>query len=269
MKKVTERNQEQMIRFAARKPDEKENYLKNLMQGQANINSLQKVPDFQLSGTSPEMKQVNGRVLPSPFLAYKAPPCMDVGTDGQWNLGTMDMTFFSGKKLKSWAILSFVEERRIDIPGENGIGAFIAALSEMLQSYGVFHKSMDPSKQPPIIYTSQHDVVRELQSAITRAKEVYGGETPNVIFCILPRRGKSIQYTTNGYRCLCVDTSMYRVIKRASDANIGIPTQCIASDKAGIGDNRPPRGRPQYCANLAMKINVKVHCCAHLPLMLV
>jgi hypothetical protein len=35
--------------------------------------------------------------------------------------------------------------------------------------------------------------------------------------------------------------------------------QCFAADKAGVGRNaRPPRGRPQYCANLAMKINTKM-----------
>jgi eukaryotic translation initiation factor 2C len=38
-----------------------------------------------------------------------------------------------------------------------------------------------------------------------------------------------------------------------------IPTQCIVAPKAGVGRSaQPPRGRPQYCANVALKINAKM-----------
>lgn len=53
--------------------------------------------------------------------------------------------------------------------------------------------------------------------------------------------------------------SPYSQIKQAGDSVLGLRTQCFAADKAGVGINaRPPRGRPQYCANLAMKINAKM-----------
>lgn len=40
---------------------------------------------------------------------------------------------------------------------------------------------------------------------------------------------------------------------------MGIPSQCMLADKASIGRRaRPPRGRNQYCNNLAMKINAKI-----------
>jgi hypothetical protein len=53
--------------------------------------------------------------------------------------------------------------------------------------------------------------------------------------------------------------SPYALVKQAGDSALGIRTQCFAADKAGIGRNaRPPKGRLQYCANVAMKINTKM-----------
>jgi len=38
-----------------------------------------------------------------------------------------------------------------------------------------------------------------------------------------------------------------------------VPTQCFVAQKAGVGrSSPPPKGRLQYVANLALKINVKV-----------
>ncbi|KAF8060108.1 AGO3 [Scenedesmus sp. PABB004] len=54
-------------------------------------------------------------------------------------------------------------------------------------------------------------------------------------------------------------SSPYAFVKQAGDSVMGLRTQCFAADKAGVGRNaRPPRGRQQYCANLAMKINTKM-----------
>lgn len=53
--------------------------------------------------------------------------------------------------------------------------------------------------------------------------------------------------------------SPYALVKQAGDSVLGVRTQCFAADKAGVGINaRPPRGRLQYCANIAMKINAKM-----------
>lgn len=35
-------------------------------------------------------------------------------------------------------------------------------------------------------------------------------------------------------------------------------TQCFIAPKAGIGPRNEPRGRPQYCANVALKVNAKL-----------
>ena len=46
-------------------------------------------------------------------------------------------------------------------------------------------------------------------------------------------------------------------VKRATDSFLGVPSQCFVSQKAGIAAPAKLRGRQQYTANLAMKINAK------------
>ena len=43
-----------------------------------------------------------------------------------------------------------------------------------------------------------------------------------------------------------------------SDTELGIPSQCMVSRSAGVGYGNYPKGRAQYCANLALKINSKL-----------
>lgn len=51
---------------------------------------------------------------------------------------------------------------------------------------------------------------------------------------------------------------LYTQIKRASDAHLGIPSQCFVAAKANVGTGDPTRGRDQYTANLALKVNAKL-----------
>ncbi len=50
----------------------------------------------------------------------------------------------------------------------------------------------------------------------------------------------------------------YAKVKALGDVELGLPTQCIAASKAGLGPRSSPRGRSQYLANLSMKINAKL-----------
>jgi eukaryotic translation initiation factor 2C len=51
-------------------------------------------------------------------------------------------------------------------------------------------------------------------------------------------------------------SSYYDKVKQASDSFIGVPSQCISSPKASIGNGQKPDD--QFLANLAMKINAKL-----------
>jgi len=54
--------------------------------------------------------------------------------------------------------------------------------------------------------------------------------------------------------CARAVIDLYAEIKRAGDSFLGVPTQCFVASKAGIGTGQAPRGRPQYCANIALKV---------------
>ncbi len=51
---------------------------------------------------------------------------------------------------------------------------------------------------------------------------------------------------------------LYREVKTATDAALGIPSQCIDASSAGVGLGQTPRARLQYCEQLALKINAKM-----------
>ena len=53
------------------------------------------------------------------------------------------------------------------------------------------------------------------------------------------------------------DAELYKEVKRASDSFLGVPSQCFVTRKASIGVPAP-RGRPQYCSNIAMKVGLGV-----------
>ena len=59
------------------------------------------------------------------------------------------------------------------------------------------------------------------------------------------------------YQCASAGAELYKEVKRASDSYLGVPSQCFVARKASIGVPQA-RGRPQYCANIAMKVNAKL-----------
>lgn len=64
----------------------------------------------------------------------------------------------------------------------------------------------------------------------------------------------------------------YKLIKAASDRKVGVVSQVIVAASAGVGrrNQAKQRGRPQYIANVSLKINQKlggknVACATPLP----
>ncbi|KAL6780426.1 AGO1 [Auxenochlorella protothecoides x Auxenochlorella symbiontica] len=115
----------------------------------------------------------------------------------------------------------------------------MAEFVDMLNKCGV----TTPREFPPVVYPDRNATV---YSAVTEAKaraQAAFGAPAALVLVVLPDTG----------------AALYREVKQASDSMLGLPTQCIVSRKAGIGC--PARGRPQYCANVAMKVNAKLGGC--------
>ena len=61
------------------------------------------------------------------------------------------------------------------------------------------------------------------------------------------------------------DQDLYKEVKRASDSFLGIPSQCLVAERAGIGGFALRKSRDfkevnrrQYCANVSLKVNAKL-----------
>eukprot|EP01026_Neomeris_dumetosa_P014142 TRINITY_DN1507_c0_g1_i1.p1 TRINITY_DN1507_c0_g1~~TRINITY_DN1507_c0_g1_i1.p1 ORF type:complete len:1050 (+),score=164.29 TRINITY_DN1507_c0_g1_i1:432-3152(+) len=194
------------------------------------------------------------RILPNPILKYgggdNEATCVDVGTDGAWNL--KDIKFFRPAEIKSWAIASFSYDRDVNFP--DGVPRLIEVLMEQMSNCGM----KIPNIPPPVFYLPQnvqipYDRMQMFETAKRLCREAGKAaynlykSNPEILLVLLP--------TTSA--------DLYNAVKRATVAasGIGVPSQCFVAEKAGIGGRKGGRSRgvsPDYCANLAMKINVKM-----------
>ncbi|GMH33186.1 hypothetical protein BSKO_01020 [Bryopsis sp. KO-2023] len=246
VKVIQRAHTEKMIKVAAQRPDDRARYVESLVdsrRGAASVSNNESAKAFGISMDRPSLARVDARILPQPFLKYRQPECMDVGTQGQWNL--LNAQFYHAGEIRSWALVSFCESNSVQIQGEKGIEAFLGELMGCLTANGV---NLPQSRTPIPIHYSHRSPGEDLREAKRMAEEEYG-RAPDIILALLPGRV----------------TQIYKAVKMESDTRMGVPTQCFLADKASIGQRaRPPRGRNQYCNNLAMKINAKirgVNCC--------
>ncbi|KAI8923006.1 Piwi domain-containing protein [Entophlyctis helioformis] len=133
-----------------------------------------------------------------------------------------------GVTLRSWCVVAFGAEQ--DYPVTT-IQKFVTLLVQTCEECGIYVQN----KQPPISYASPFgDIERTLIDAYMVAGDSYQ-ERPQLIVCILPNTG----------------VPLYAEIKRVSDTVIGIATQCIQAKHMFAA-------KRQYCANVCLKINVKL-----------
>eukprot|EP01023_Acetabularia_acetabulum_P032599 TRINITY_DN3043_c0_g1_i4.p1 TRINITY_DN3043_c0_g1~~TRINITY_DN3043_c0_g1_i4.p1 ORF type:complete len:713 (-),score=137.79 TRINITY_DN3043_c0_g1_i4:446-2584(-) len=201
---------------------------------------------------NPNPMQVSARILPNPILQYGGgedeQSAVDVGPEGAWNLKSIK--FFRPAVIKSWAIASFMHQRDVDTP--EGMHRLVDVLMEQMQNCG-----MEIPNQPPPLFCLPETVrvgmesqemflnaKRLCQEAGNRAFRQYN-TPPEIILVCLPTTSKSL----------------YDAVKKATVSNqgLGVSSQCFVAEKAGIIRKGRSKGvTPDYCANLAMKINVKM-----------
>eukprot|EP01024_Parvocaulis_polyphysoides_P055844 TRINITY_DN5785_c0_g2_i2.p1 TRINITY_DN5785_c0_g2~~TRINITY_DN5785_c0_g2_i2.p1 ORF type:complete len:596 (-),score=85.06 TRINITY_DN5785_c0_g2_i2:645-2432(-) len=242
-------------RVMAKPPEERLNRIMAKVNGpvRATIQSESVTNQWQIKMRPDPLKTV-ARILPNPILQYGGgedePTCVDVGLEGAWNLKSI--RFFRPAEIKSWSIASFMYARDVDHP--NGMPRLVQVLTEQMTNCGM----KIPDQGPPIFYLPDSVRVRmgkeEMYTDARRlcqeaGKQAIGafGTPPEIIVVCLP--------TTSA--------DLYNAVKKAtvSATGLGVPSQCFVADKAGIGFQRGGRSKgvsPDYCANLAMKINVKM-----------
>lgn len=221
MRKLDGQQTADMIKIANRRPSERLDSIRRstgLLQEHADY-----LGTFKISfGAEP--LQINGRVLEPPKIHYgqasRPGPTM-VPSGGAWNL--KDKVVEIPCTINSWAVLVFGRA------SESEVQAFVRELVLTCQDTGV---RVD-MKQPPILMASPN-VESSVRNAYNRAYEA-SHLRPQFVLCILPTD----------------DAGLYGDIKRCTDTLIGLPSQCMLMKHI----RRPNK---QYCANLCLKINVKL-----------
>ncbi|GES89957.1 piwi domain-containing protein [Rhizophagus clarus] len=226
IRKLTGRQTDDMMTFARQNP----NIRANKIQDGLNILDYRSNDYLRQFGIriSTDMTVVDARVLPTPTIQYH-PSSRDHHVqpkDGVWNL--RDKKLATGAILGSWAVLSFINENKLP---DQAINVFLREFIDTCVQTG-----MDiPNKRPPICRENPIGNTEEsLKKAWLKAGNVAKAQ-PQLIFCILPNTGQDL----------------YGEIKRVGETVIGVATQCIQ----GVHTNRPKK---QYCANVCLKINVKL-----------
>ncbi|CAG8607707.1 12234_t:CDS:10, partial [Ambispora gerdemannii] len=226
IRKLNDKQTADMIKFTCQPPHLRANKIR---QGLDILNYRENdyMKQFGMK-VSNEMTVVAARVLPVPYLQYH-PTSREPSIqpkEGAWNL--RDKKVATGTKLGSWGVLAYGRESEIPM---QSIRNFIRELVVTCQDTGM----NIPNNNPPIMHVNpQGDVEGDLKTAWLRAGNLAKAQ-PQLLVCILPNTG----------------VPLYAEIKRVSDTVIGVATQCIQQ-------RHMMQAKKQYCANVCLKMNVKL-----------
>ncbi|KAK0227575.1 argonaute-like protein [Armillaria fumosa] len=218
-----------MVKFATKRPDQRLSAIQTGIQVLA-YGQSRYVRDFGLdikTGALP--MEIPARMINAPELKY-GPGSKQLTVrpwNGAWNL--VDKKFSKPMPLGSWMVVIFVPQHYFR---PEDASRMIAALVQGCQAVGM----QVSDKQPPFVYANaQGNVDKSIMDAV--AQTTTGRRTtPTFIVCILPDRSNA---------------DLYTAVKHCGDIKRGIANQCLR-----VGECK--RARPQYWANVAMKINAKL-----------
>ncbi|CAD7697012.1 unnamed protein product [Ostreobium quekettii] len=238
-KKLSARQARQMITHACQGPRDKQHYIDEVMLHRAGFNEDPVVASFGININN-QMEKVDARVLPQPHLRYQRPDCIDVGTQGAWNL-VNGVQFLRSGQIRSWVLVSFVNPNELQVADqEHSLAGFLDKLQQVARRTGI-----QVPGEPVVHQARDKPVVQaELGEGVRMARARFGRD-PNIIIALLPADAKDY----------------YREVKMSSDSVLGIPSQCVCAPNAGIGRSARKGGGKfldQYCSNLCMKINAKL-----------
>ena len=225
-RKLDEQQTSDMIKIANQKPSVR---FQTLRSGTAALMDDPAVQEclnaFQIS-VGKDLVTVQGRVLPAPRLFYgttsREPEI--VPSQGAWNL--KDKRVETGTTVNSWAVVVLGRAQ------ESEVRAFLQELVVTCQDTGVSFSNA--ARNPPIINGNTNGVDAACTQAFDKAQQLF--KTPaQFLLVMLPS----------------AEAFTYGQVKLCSDTKLNIPSQCMQMKHA----RRPNK---QYCANLCLKINLKL-----------
>ncbi|KAH9951622.1 argonaute-like protein [Amylocystis lapponica] len=171
----------------------------------------------------------NARVLQPPTLKYgqNSKQATIVPRDGAWNM--IDKQFFLPAKIDRWVVVVYEREQRFN---QNTAREMVQGLITACRAVGIPVKEQDPIIRHE---NPQGRMADQLRAAGSACGQKNGGMMPDLIVVVLPENGADI----------------YQAVKHFGDVSAGVATQCLKSMKCS-------RAKPQYYANVCLKINVKL-----------
>ncbi|GBB88479.1 hypothetical protein RclHR1_01500009 [Rhizophagus clarus] len=224
-KKLTGTQQGEIILAAKRRPSMNES---ETIKGAQEILQLQNDPIGIGMKVSSNLTRVDARVLESTDIKYAGKTMKPI--NGQWNLKNM-MFVESGERLEFWHVIIFEQNRWMP---ENEAINFIENLARQCEQQG-----MNIARNMPAIQYLQYRGPESVKKAYNDARKKLN-RPPQMILFIIPGEKSPI------------NTELYETIKRIMDTEVGCLSQCVSID------SRRNFRNPQYCANLSMKMNLKL-----------
>ncbi|PBK85517.1 Piwi-domain-containing protein [Armillaria gallica] len=218
-----------MVEFATKKPDQRLSAIRAGLQVLA-YGQSKYVRDFGLNiqtGSLP--MEIPARMISAPELKYG--PGSKQATvrpkDGAWNL--VDKKFSKPMSLGHWIVVIFMQQNRFS---PDDAKRTITGLVQGCEAVGM----QAPEKQPSFFYKNpQSNVDQSIFDAVAQNR-AERKTTPTFIVCILPDGSNA---------------DLYTAVKHCGDIKRGVANQCLR-----VGKCR--NARPQYWANVALKINAKL-----------
>ncbi|CAI2175449.1 1381_t:CDS:10 [Funneliformis geosporum] len=225
-RKLSEKQTAEMIKFTCQAPTIRaEKIQKGMALLKYDQNEYCKQWGLKVSS---KMAVIDARVLPAPKLAYhpSGKESNFAPQFGAWQLGP-GKKMLNGATLKSWSVIVFASPHQIQ---KEVVDVFLRELIKTLGENGM--NVVNPT--PPIMHANPQG---NIETTIRQAHTAAGNAAhykPQLIICVLQGR-----------------STLYDEIKRIEDTVLGVPTQCLISNKL----YKPNK---QYCGMLGLKINVKL-----------
>ncbi|KAE9031993.1 Protein argonaute-2 [Phytophthora rubi] len=169
------------------------------------------------------LESTEAHVIDAPDVQYHNVSERPAG--GQWSLNSK--RFVEGVPVRNWGVIVAANVN------ERDVRSFVTKLADLGDQRGLPFEE----KNPMLIHQDQHRgaQVEELMKMCYQELERRNAGPPQFLLVILPAKNSPV----------------YGDVKRMSDTVLGLPSQCIASQNL-------PRANPQFCANVCLKINMKL-----------
>ncbi|KIJ70038.1 hypothetical protein HYDPIDRAFT_35479 [Hydnomerulius pinastri MD-312] len=227
-KQVPPEKTKDVLDFATKKPHERlqsiNNGLSVLAYGQSEY-----VREFGMAvddATGP--LTLTARVLPPPKLRYGqgSPQPVVTPANGAWNM--IDKRFFRPATIERWVVVVYERQQRFNQQAAQDM------INGLTQSCAAVALRVNDTNPLVTWQNGQGNIADQLRAAGNECFQKTK-QRPTLIVVVLPENGNDI----------------YTAVKHFGDVTVGVATQCLKSAKCF-------RAKPQYYANVCLKINVKL-----------